>query len=410
MNTILLCDWPWEAAQKRSRATNRNAESPVVLNSPCITTCVQIDISKVKALVFEGIPNNAIRRRVWMLLLHIDPAQVPSSFRAAIVESSGFQGAHAAASVVARDVERSLWSWVPDAHQRSIWRTHLLHLIHAVLNKHIGVLHYYQGYHDIAAAVLLTCGTEDGLAVVILERISLFHLRDYMAPQLADTVAQLNLILPLLRRLERLEQQQAHRGILPAAASVQMSAVAVLEESECPPFFALSWVLTWASHVISGFSTAVFVADVMIGSHPLLPIYLSAAIILKARSWGLAELPRPYQMPHVHHYFSTFPTLHQGKIDYQELIKDAMQHMARVPPATLLQQEAASASIPPTSILFKYPYSFLPADSENQREREEQTQTQTQTPRLLGRVVGLLSLSSVAAITAYLYASSLSGT
>lgn len=327
-----------------------------------------------------------------MALLGISPSDVNPSFRNCIVACSGFIGTHKSAAVVSRDVERSLWTWISDPAPRSIWRTHLLHLINAVLNKHAGVLHYYQGYHDIASAVLLSCGVEDGLAFVILEKLSLHHLRDYMAPQLTETSAQLNLVLPLVRRVEAKEALQGIESI---------SAAEAIEESQVPPFFCLSWVLTWASHVIPNGAIATSMVDVMIGYHPLLPVYISAVLVLESRRWGLGDLPRPYQMPMVHQYFGTFPVAKANVFNWLDIAQRAVQLLQEVPPERLLAEEAGKAGIQHSSVLFAYPYPWMPQHTRQPFARLS----------ALSKAVGLVSVTSLAAaVTAYVYISQFTGT
>lgn len=51
-----------------------------------------------------------------------------------------------------------------------------------------------------------------------------------------------------------------------------------LSQSGVQSFFALSWVLTWFSHDIRNVQKIARVFDVMLCSHPLFSLYLSAAV------------------------------------------------------------------------------------------------------------------------------------
>jgi TBC1 domain family member 20 len=337
-----------------------------------------------------------------MILLNIDRDSIPRSFKDAIQQCDGFNPSHKYVPIVFRDVERSLWTWIGDPAQRSIWRNHLLNLINAVLNQHQGTLHYYQGYHDIASAVLLSCGVDDGLAILVLERISLNHLRDFMAPQLTETAAQLNLLVPLLKLVESKEMDR------PESLA---SAVEAIEESGAPSFFALSWLLTWASHVIPNVSLATYVVDVMIGHHPALPLYLSAAIVIESRQHGLAALPRPYQMPHVHQYFGTFPVAKANLVKWPQLVQQALKFMNDFPPTKLLQENAAAASIAPTSTLFNYPFPYMSAEDRDDARSAQEVAFSFRGMTVAKKAIGLVSVTSLAAaITAYVYVSSFTGT
>ena len=52
-----------------------------------------------------------------------------------------------------------------------------------------------------------------------------------------------------------------------------------IEESGIPPFFALSWFITWFSHNLQELHHISRLFDVLMASHPLMPIYISAVIM-----------------------------------------------------------------------------------------------------------------------------------
>ncbi|RLV91707.1 GTPase-activating protein GYP8 [Spathaspora sp. JA1] len=103
-------------------------------------------------------------------------------------------------------------------------KKYLSNLIIKLLRKYPR-LNYYQGYHDIASVILLVCyipgeeedGEEDEqregrkdhdynineeLAFKILERITVFHLRDYMIHDIALSIDHLRLIPALLETID----------------------------------------------------------------------------------------------------------------------------------------------------------------------------------------------------------------
>ena len=47
---------------------------------------------------------------------------------------------------------------------------------------------------------------------------------------------------------------------------------------QVPPFFALSWVLTWFSHDIVRYHHVTRIFDFLLASHPLMVVYLSCAV------------------------------------------------------------------------------------------------------------------------------------
>ncbi|WAR12306.1 TBC20-like protein, partial [Mya arenaria] len=98
----------------------------------------------------------------------------------------------------------------------------LVDLIMRVLVRH-DELHYYQGYHDICVTFLLVAG--ENLAFALVDKLSLNHLR-----------------------------------------------------SEVGTIFSLSWLITWYGHVLPHLRDIVRCYDFFIACHPLMPIYLAAAI------------------------------------------------------------------------------------------------------------------------------------
>jgi hypothetical protein len=51
-----------------------------------------------------------------------------------------------------------------------------------------------------------------------------------------------------------------------------------MRASEAPPYFSLSWLLTWFSHVIEDIDMAAHLFDFFLASHALMPIYMIAAV------------------------------------------------------------------------------------------------------------------------------------
>lgn len=49
--------------------------------------------------------------------------------------------------------------------------------------------------------------------------------------------------------------------------------------SGIPPFFALGWFITWFSHNVPDLGDISRIFDALMASHPLMPIYLSAAVM-----------------------------------------------------------------------------------------------------------------------------------
>lgn len=68
-------------------------------------------------------------------------------------------------------------------------------------------LHYYQGFHDICSVFLLLFGEK--YACQMIERVSLFYLRDMMFNSLEPVMKQLTIIDTIIR----LEDNELHEFI-----------------------------------------------------------------------------------------------------------------------------------------------------------------------------------------------------
>eukprot|EP00854_Cymbomonas_tetramitiformis_P019858 gene19858-23754_t len=111
---------------------------------------------------------------------------------------------HQDANTVAVDVERSAWLAArvtgdvssADTQLKNLRRS-LQRLINGVVCSHPGDVFYYQGFHDVAAVVMLIMG-EDA-AYPVLEVLAMHHLRDCSRPSLELVMQYLKLFFPLLR-------------------------------------------------------------------------------------------------------------------------------------------------------------------------------------------------------------------
>ncbi|KAL7565276.1 hypothetical protein ACA910_014568 [Epithemia clementina (nom. ined.)] len=145
-------------------------------------------------------------------------------------------------------------------------------------------LRYYQGFHDVACIFMATLGggtTQQGgngtipsemhalaeamgldLPARVLVQVSQSHLRDFLKPDFKELQTAIELtVFPLIARLDRAVHD-------------------FLRESDMQPFFALSWVITWFSHEVRDTELVKRLFDVFLVSHPLMPIYLSVAMVL----------------------------------------------------------------------------------------------------------------------------------
>lgn len=137
---------------------------------------------------------------------------------------------HRDQSVVEVDVIRSLHHWAPPGTDSAQLRSQLESMLNGVVTAHSGSVFYYQGLHDIAQVLLLVLGFETGFRV--LSRLVVGPLRDCTRPDLDPVVRSLSLLQPIL-----------------AAADPVLAAA--LADAGIPPYFAISWLITWLAHDIS---------------------------------------------------------------------------------------------------------------------------------------------------------------
>ena len=186
------------------------------------------------------------------------------------------------------DVARALWRYPAGIRmpQRLALRKRLAALIHAVLGHHPELQcvargarrrrrharslacggSYYQGFHDVCAVVMLNL--DDTSAFVVASQLALVHLRDYMRPDMTTTLAYLELLAALLAQVE----PEIHD---------------LMERSAVGGHFALSWLLTLFAHECEDLPVLSRILDAVLGSPPLFPLYMAAALVRVHRDRAL---------------------------------------------------------------------------------------------------------------------------
>ncbi|RKP12538.1 rab-GTPase-TBC domain-containing protein [Piptocephalis cylindrospora] len=247
----------------------------------------------------EGFVNDGLRRLVWPLLLH-----GPTTATAKPISRTK----HADEDQLALDVHRS--SLPVSRNQGKRHRQREKSDISVVATQVLRAnpdLHYYQGFHDVCATLASVLGSDPPFPVST----------DAMEKDLEKVTANLDLLYPLIRQQD------------PKVA-------AFLLESGTPPYFALSWVITWFSHDIDRPASIVRLFDLFISSHPFMPLYLSAAVVMHHRQELLDSE-------------CDYPTLHtllthsvKGAVS-EEVIDHAVTMIHQIPPSLL--QDIASGKI-----------------------------------------------------------------
>lgn len=202
----------------------------------------------------HGLVNDDLRRKVWPLLLNVDSSKLDA------VPTLEELKSHPEYEQVVLDVNRSLRRFPPGIplQQRLALQDQLTVIILRVISKYPH-LSYFQGYHDVAITFLLVTG--DAVAFRIMEILSTHHLAECMQKTFETVQRRLLTIFALVWR----EKKELYE---------------YLEKSQCGLLFALPWYLTWFGHSLNTYKSVVRLYDYFLASDPLLPLYVSASIVL----------------------------------------------------------------------------------------------------------------------------------
>ncbi|KAK0395980.1 hypothetical protein QR680_001516 [Steinernema hermaphroditum] len=166
---------------------------------------------------------------------------------------------------------------------------------------------YYQGFHDVCLTLVLVLGPKTGYKVAkALSTKSAFH--NFLTRSLEDSAMRdLSYMYVLLWK----EDPGLERFMRNASVGCM---------------FALSWILTWFSHSLREYSQVVQFFDFFLSNDPLMPVYVSAALVLSRRNEVFACEP---EMPIIHHLLTRIPE----DINVDEVLSAASQLILSYPPA-----------------------------------------------------------------------------
>lgn len=268
---------------------------------------VDIDGLRRAAASKGGLLTDEVRRKVWPKLLNINVYDLPHK------PGRDVRGNHKDYNQVLLDVRRSMKRFPKSmpVTERAALQEQLIDIILEVLRCN-PQLHYYQGYHDVAVTLLLVVG--ERMAIAMLHTLSKYHLRDFMDPTMDSTKHILNYLMPLLEQVD----VELHDFMI---------------RSEVGTIFALSWLITWYGHVLSEFKHTLRLYDFFLASHPIMPIYLAAAIVLH-REKEVKETECDMAM--VHHLLSRIPQ----DLPYEQLIGQSQDLFDQYPPSFLAKKAA----------------------------------------------------------------------
>lgn len=201
-----------------------------------------------------GLINDDLRKEVWPLLAGVDYKNIEVTPNLEDLKS------HPEYNQVILDVNRSLKRFPPGIpyEQRIALQDQLTVLILRVIMKHPH-LKYYQGYHDVAITFLLVVGED--VAFHVMEILSTNHLVECMQETMEPTQRRLMFIYPIIQ----------HEN---------PSLCDFLQKSTVGTLFALPWYLTWFGHSLKSYRSVVRLYDYFLASPHLLPLYVTASIVL----------------------------------------------------------------------------------------------------------------------------------
>ncbi|KAJ2456781.1 GTPase-activating protein gyp8 [Coemansia sp. RSA 2424] len=197
-------------------------------------------------------------------------------------------------------------------------------------------LGYYQGFHELALTFLSVFGSERP-AIEASKMVALFFVRDAMASNLDHVLQQLQLLYVLLKAIS----PEIHD---------------LLVELEVPPFFAISWVLTWFAHDLDDFQSICRIFDFLIVSPPMQVVYMAAAM-LKRNERDILAYERDFA--DVHTGLSKLPLKVKEK-GWRDIIDDSY-HLQADYPATKLQH-MGSCHLPRLSVVNTFEATWMRLD------------------------------------------------
>ncbi|XP_063712850.1 TBC1 domain family member 20-like [Symsagittifera roscoffensis] len=213
------------------------------------------------------------------------------------------------------DVSRSLKRFPPSIQtEGSVVEKYMDDLIEVIL-KILDTdteLHYYQGFHDVLVTFLMVLGKELTFAVAC--KLVQSHLRVFMSKTMKET----NDVLYLMYAVFEKEDKKLFDYLMSA---------------ELGTIFALPWVITWFSHSLNDLPLVLRLFDLFIASDHLLPVYLSAAVVLHMRD---SVLDCECEMPMIHKLLGD--SINDPQMPWSKLIDSSMHLMQTYPPQKIAKR------------------------------------------------------------------------
>lgn len=182
----------------------------------------QLDVVVEYSRTTEGLVNSALRSRIWPFLFGMLPSQETGvlGFTESHVFGTMDLPPHKDEDQIMLDIRRlftvmshfhsfnhvvnSSYTTIYSKEDIEAMRKRLFSLIVRVLRKY-PCLNYYQGYHDVASVILLVCNGEtasDEVAFLLLEKLTVCHLRDFMIADIGLSISHLKLIPAIVEEVD----------------------------------------------------------------------------------------------------------------------------------------------------------------------------------------------------------------
>lgn len=130
----------------------------------------------------------------------------------------------------------------------------------------------------MAVTFLLVVGDE--IAFHVMEILSTNHLVECMQETMEPTQRRLMFMYPIIRREKASLCEYIERYIWNIVILLWLCFFSILLRSTVGTLFALPWYLTWFGHSLNSYRAVVRLYDFFLASPFLLPIYVTAAIVL----------------------------------------------------------------------------------------------------------------------------------
>uniref|UniRef100_A0A2S2QZP4 TBC1 domain family member 20 n=1 Tax=Sipha flava TaxID=143950 RepID=A0A2S2QZP4_9HEMI len=236
-----------------------------------------------------GLVISLVRSEAWPLLLNLSIENKP------LLNLENIKD-HPEYNQVVMDVRRCLKRFPPGiSYERiGLLQEQLIEIILSIITEH-KELKYYQGYHDVAVTFLIEVGQEK--AYILMEYLSLNHLRKFLMPTMNETSYMLWHVFPLLLKIDPILGE-------------------FILKSGIGTIFALPWLLSWFSHSLNQHIKVVRLFDYFLASQEDIILYVIAQMIIARRD---EVLKVECDMANVHWVLSKIPE----DLDFESVLDKA---------------------------------------------------------------------------------------